>query len=123
MHSTTALALFATAFAMLQGVDARGDFSRSCTGYFIENNNFLRATCTNVNGGQVNSALNLNACIGIDPNNLVCRPKSSGNYAANGCAGCLIRTGAFMLCSCPGGNKIADLDECVANRNGLLACA
>ncbi|KAF5311309.1 hypothetical protein D9611_012619 [Ephemerocybe angulata] len=109
------------ALATMQGAQARGDFSSSCTNYFIEGNNFLRATCGNGQGGQVNSALNLNACIGIDPNNLVCRP--NGNYAAQGCAGCLIRTGAFMLCSCPGGNKIADLDECVANRGGILACA
>ncbi|TEB22208.1 Cyanovirin-N [Coprinellus micaceus] len=121
MQPKAVLALLATAFGAIQDVQARGEFSRSCTNYYIENNNFLRATCKNASGGQVNSALNLNACIGIASTSLVCR--ANGNYAANGCRACLIRTGAYMLCGCPGGNKIADLDECVANRNGLLACA
>lgn len=38
-------------------------------------------------------------------------PLNSGNYAAQGCSGCLIRTGSFMICHCPGGDKIADLSE------------
>ncbi|KAF6752328.1 hypothetical protein DFP72DRAFT_905697 [Ephemerocybe angulata] len=72
----SSLTYFAVAaLATIQGTHARGDFSRSCTNAFIENNNFLRATCGNGQGGQVNTTLNLNACIGIDPNNLVCRPK------------------------------------------------
>ena len=75
MQPKAVLALLVTALGAIQGVQARGEFSRSCTNYYIENNNFLRATCRNASGGQVNSALNLNACIGIASTSLVCRAK------------------------------------------------
>ncbi|KAJ3513262.1 hypothetical protein NMY22_g15095 [Coprinellus aureogranulatus] len=76
MQLTSTLAMFAmSALAFTQGAKAAGGFSASCSNYFIENNHFLRATCADGRGGQVNSALDLNACIGIDPTKLVCRPK------------------------------------------------
>ncbi|KAH6913657.1 hypothetical protein BKA70DRAFT_728204 [Coprinopsis sp. MPI-PUGE-AT-0042] len=120
MKFSTLAVLAAPAIGLIGGAAAAGGFAASCSNYFIEGNNFLRASCRNNAGGTTNSAINLNACIGIDPNQLVCRP--NGNYAAQGCAGCLIRTGQFMLCSCPGGNKIADLNACIGNNNGLLVC-
>ena len=75
MQPKAVLVLLAAAFGTIQGVEARGDFSRSCSNYYIESNNFLRATCRRASGGQVNSALNLNACIGIASTSLVCRAK------------------------------------------------
>lgn len=75
MQLTSVATLLTTAFSIFQGVQAQGDFSQSCTGVFIQNNNILRATCGNGSGGQVNSALDLNACISISGNNLVCQPK------------------------------------------------
>jgi hypothetical protein len=75
MQLTTIVAAFVTTFAVFTGVHARGDFSHTCSNWFIENNHFLRATCGDGRGGQVNSALDLNAGIGIDPTQLVCRPK------------------------------------------------
>ncbi|KAH6913635.1 hypothetical protein BKA70DRAFT_1558906 [Coprinopsis sp. MPI-PUGE-AT-0042] len=115
-----AFALFAPALTFITGVNAASGFASSCSNYFIENNNFLRASCRNNAGGTTNSAINLNSCIGISGNNLVCRP--NGNYAAQGCRACLIRTGQFMICQCPGGNKIADLNACIGATNGLLVC-
>ncbi|CAE6445997.1 unnamed protein product [Rhizoctonia solani] len=121
MHFTTTLFVaVSTALFAVSGVQARGDFSRSCSNYYIQSNNFLYATCGNGQGGQVTSSLNLNACMANDGRNIVCRP--NGNYALS-CSGCRIRTGAFMQCSCNSGSGIGDLDECVANRGGLLACA
>ncbi|CUA74094.1 hypothetical protein RSOLAG22IIIB_10980 [Rhizoctonia solani] len=102
------------------GTQAAGNFAASCSNYYVQNNNFLYASCGDGRGGTTNSALNLNACIGNDGRNLVCR--ANGNYAT-GCSGCRIRTGAYMQCSCGSGSGIADLNECVANRGGLLACA
>ncbi|KAF9051833.1 hypothetical protein BJ165DRAFT_1401291 [Panaeolus papilionaceus] len=124
MHFTNIVAFVATASTLFLGVSARGDFSRSCTNYYIQGNNILRARCGNGSGGQVESALDLNACIGISSGpgaNLDCRP--NGNYAAQGCTNCLIRTGAYMRCMCPGMERIADLDACVANQRGLLTCS
>lgn len=74
MQFTTIAAALTTAFAVFNGVHAGGFFS-TCSGAFIENNNFLRATCGDGRGGQINSALDLNGGIGIDPTQLVCRPK------------------------------------------------
>ena len=75
MQLTTLLAFATATFTVFSGVQARGDFSHTCSNWFIENNHFLRATCGDGRGGQVNSALDLNAGIGIDPTQLVCRPK------------------------------------------------
>ncbi|PPQ73741.1 hypothetical protein CVT24_006961 [Panaeolus cyanescens] len=64
MQFSNILPLVATAFALVHNVAARGDFSRSCTGYYIDSDHYLRATCNNGQGGTTNSALDLNACIG-----------------------------------------------------------
>ncbi|CAE6479723.1 unnamed protein product [Rhizoctonia solani] len=121
MHFTTALiTAVSTAIFAASGVQAAGNFAASCSNYYIQNNNFLWATCGDGRGGRTTSALNLNSCIGNDGRNLVCR--SNGNYAT-GCSACLIHTGTYMRCQCGSGSGIADLNECVANRGGLLACA
>ncbi|CAE6515616.1 unnamed protein product [Rhizoctonia solani] len=120
MHFATLLTAVGTAIFAVSGVQAAGNFAASCSNYYIRDNNFLWATCGNGNGGQTTSALNLNSCIGNDGRNLVCR--ANGNYAT-ACSGCLIRTGTYMLCGCSSGSGIADLNECVANRGGLLTCA
>ncbi|KAH6913659.1 hypothetical protein BKA70DRAFT_1558929 [Coprinopsis sp. MPI-PUGE-AT-0042] len=120
MKFTTLATLLGPAIGLIGGTAAASGFARSCSNYYIENNNFLGASCRNAAGGTTNSAINLNACIGINPTELVCRP--NGNYAANGCRACLIRTGQYMLCQCPGGNKVADLNACIGNNNGLLVC-
>jgi CVNH domain len=75
MKFTTLAVLVAPAVGLIGGAAAASGFAASCSNYFIENNNFLRASCRNAAGGITNSAINLNACIGIDPNQLVCRPK------------------------------------------------
>ncbi|KAH6913627.1 Cyanovirin-N [Coprinopsis sp. MPI-PUGE-AT-0042] len=120
MKFTTLAAFVATAAGLIGGAAAAGGFVFSCSSWRIENNNFLRASCTNLAGGTTTSVIDLNACIGIDPNQLVCRP--NGNYAAQGCANCDIRMAGFMLCGCPGGSKMADLNQCIGNNNGLLVC-
>ena len=75
MKLTTFL-VFATPFiGLIQGAAAASGFGASCTNYFIENNNILRATCKNNAGGTTNSSINLNACIGIAATQLVCQPK------------------------------------------------
>ncbi|KAF9494460.1 hypothetical protein BDN71DRAFT_978795 [Pleurotus eryngii] len=102
------------------GVHASGDFSATCSGYFVRDNHFLQANCGDGVGGFRDSTLDLNNCIGRSGNNLVCA--RNGGYAGS-CSGCGIRTGAFMTCGCSGVALIADLDDCVANLGGNLACA
>ncbi|KAF9051834.1 hypothetical protein BJ165DRAFT_1524738 [Panaeolus papilionaceus] len=124
MRSSNIVTILTTALTLALGSNARGGFSSSCTSPFIDGDHFLHATCGNGQGGTTNSVLDLNACIGISTGpgaNLDCIP--NGNYAARGCSGCLIRTGTFMECHCPGTDRIADLDECVANNHGLLTCS
>ena len=75
MKFTAVAAVAVPLLTFVGGTAAAGGFAQSCSNYFIENNNFLRATCRNNAGGTTNSAINLNACIGIDPTQLVCRPK------------------------------------------------
>ncbi|PPQ73476.1 hypothetical protein CVT24_007806 [Panaeolus cyanescens] len=114
MQLSNILPLVATAFALVHNVAARGDFSKSCTGIYLEGDHFLRATCANGQGGTTNSALDLNACMGISPTfngNLDCIP--NGNYAAFGCNTCLISHATFMVCSCPGNIRtVGDLGRC-----------
>jgi CVNH domain len=74
MKFITATLVLALGYAVVPAMAASG-FASSCSNYYIENNNFLRASCRNGAGGTTNSAINLNACIGISGNNLVCRPK------------------------------------------------
>ncbi|PPR02012.1 hypothetical protein CVT24_011135 [Panaeolus cyanescens] len=132
MYFSNLLTLLATASALTLSAGARGGFASTCTNIFIENDHFLRATCGNGQGGTTSSSLDLNACIGISTGpgaNLDCIPKwvafaVCGNYVAlGGCNSCLIHTGTFMRCHCPGTDRIADLDECVANNHGLLTCS
>ena len=75
MQFTSFVALFAATFAALQGANAAGDFSATCTNIFMPSNNFLEATCGDGRGGHTTSELNLNACIGIAATQLVCQPK------------------------------------------------
>ena len=75
MKFTAVAAVAVPLLTFVGGTAAAGGFAQSCSNYFIENNNFLRASCRNGAGGTTNSAINLNACIGISGNNLVCRPK------------------------------------------------
>ncbi|QRW22553.1 CVNH domain protein [Rhizoctonia solani] len=113
MHFTTALiTAVSTAIFAASGVQAAGNFAASCSNYYIQNNNFLWATCGDGRGGRTTSALNLE----------LLHWERCGNYAT-GCSACLIHTGTYMRCQCGSGSGIADLNECVANRGGLLACA
>ncbi|KAF8668044.1 hypothetical protein RHS04_09182 [Rhizoctonia solani] len=67
MHFTTALiTAVSTAIFAASGVQAAGNFAASCSNYYIQNNNFLWATCGDGRGGRTTSALNLNSCIGND---------------------------------------------------------
>jgi len=75
MHLSSFTLASVALLTLAQTVQGRGDFSHSCSGYYIDGNNFLRASCKNDAGGTSNSALNLNACIGISGNSLVCQPK------------------------------------------------
>ena len=75
MQFTSLVALFAATIGALQGANAAGDFSATCTNIFMPSNNFLEATCGDGRGGHTTSDLNLNACIGIAATQLVCQPK------------------------------------------------
>ncbi|KDQ28652.1 hypothetical protein PLEOSDRAFT_1102691 [Pleurotus ostreatus PC15] len=126
MYTTQLLsALFIiTSLLIVPGVHAAGGFAATCSGYFVRDNHFLQANCGDGVGGFKDSTLDLNLCIGNFGGNLVCA--RNGGYAGS-CSGCGIRTGAFMTCRCggtPQGSAIvADLNECVANLGGNLACA
>ncbi|PPR00135.1 hypothetical protein CVT24_008937 [Panaeolus cyanescens] len=105
------IALATTTATLFLAVNAQGDFTLSCSNWFIDSNHFLRATCNNGQNIGITSSLDLNACVGIGSgSNLACVP--NGNYAAlGGCTGCGIRTGAFMTCGCPGAVRTVDLGE------------
>ncbi|KAF9033598.1 hypothetical protein BJ165DRAFT_1410328 [Panaeolus papilionaceus] len=45
-----------------------------CSTVQLTSNNILRAGCSDLRGGTTNSALDLNACIGVSGNSLVSRP-------------------------------------------------
>ncbi|KJA28772.1 hypothetical protein HYPSUDRAFT_176652 [Hypholoma sublateritium FD-334 SS-4] len=115
--TTTFIAVFATAFAAFRGAEAQG-FGVTCTNPVLSGS-ILTATCGNGHGGQTNSALDLNACVGLSGGNLVCQ--SNGDFLAHGCTGCSL-IDVVISCDCPGFTFIT-LDECVTNDFGLLTCS
>ncbi len=73
MHFTTFLAVFATTFAAFRGAKAQG-FGITCTNPVLSGS-ILTATCGDGRGGQTNSAVDLNACVGVSGGSLVCQSK------------------------------------------------
>ncbi|CAE6370152.1 unnamed protein product [Rhizoctonia solani] len=121
MQLTGLLCLIGTSLLSATGVVASGGFSASCSGYYIRDNHFLVANCGDGRGGRRDNTLDLNKCIVNANGNL--RYQANGGYAGS-CSGCGIRTGAYMTCGCNGtGATIADLDQCISNYGGNLACA
>ncbi|KJA28769.1 hypothetical protein HYPSUDRAFT_82350 [Hypholoma sublateritium FD-334 SS-4] len=116
MHLTNFVTIFATALTAFRGTKAQG-FSFTCTNPVLAGG-ILTATCGNGHGGETNSALDLNSCIGLSGGNLVCQP--NGDFLAHGCTGCSL-SDLVMSCDCPGFAFIT-LDECVTNDFGLLTC-
>ncbi|KAH7320515.1 hypothetical protein B0J17DRAFT_723785 [Rhizoctonia solani] len=94
MYFITLFTAVSTALLAANGVQAAGNFSASCSSYWIQSNNFLYVTCGDGRGGTTTSSLNLNACIGNDGANLLCR--ANGSYAVS-CSDYLIRTGAYTV--------------------------
>ncbi|KAF9036726.1 hypothetical protein BJ165DRAFT_1505543 [Panaeolus papilionaceus] len=104
---------------------AGGGFSATCSNIQLSQDHFLSASCGDGHGGKTNSALDLNACIGLNssPGQFILQCQPNGNFAAlSGCGSCRLG-GSIMTCNCgviPG--LQVNLDDCIVNRFGLLAC-
>jgi hypothetical protein len=75
MHFTILTSLVGAALFAAGGVQAAGDFSASCSRFWLQNNSIMYATCSDGRGGINTSSLNLNACIVNRNGNLVCAAK------------------------------------------------
>ncbi|KAG9219659.1 hypothetical protein CCMSSC00406_0006019 [Pleurotus cornucopiae] len=118
------LALPLLTISGVPGARAAGGFAATCSGFFVRDNHYLQAHCGDGRGGYKDSTIDLNLCIANYNSHLVCA--HNGGYGGS-CSACGIRTGTYMTCSCRGTPQgsylIADLNECVANLGGNLACA
>ncbi|KAJ8697486.1 hypothetical protein PTI98_004289 [Pleurotus ostreatus] len=72
MYATQLLsALFiATSLLVVPGAHASGDFSATCSGFFVRDNHFLQANCGDGVGGFKDTTLDLNRCIAKSGNSL-----------------------------------------------------
>ncbi|CCM02471.1 uncharacterized protein FIBRA_04571 [Fibroporia radiculosa] len=115
-----AVALIAAPAVLAQG------FAATCgsSGSEIVGTTFY-ATCTTDSGAQQSTSINLDNCVANYNGNLACA--TNGGYGGS-CSGCEIVTGVqYMECYCTddAGQQeasILDLDNCLSNYNGNLAC-
>ncbi|KAF9047917.1 hypothetical protein BJ165DRAFT_1593562 [Panaeolus papilionaceus] len=123
MHLSATLAMFTTITPLFLLTHAAGGaFSASCDNIRLLQDHILSASCGDGRGGATSSLLDLNACVGFISRRLICR--ANGNYATIGCYHCIVK-GSRMTCDCPDPltNAVAiNLDDCVVNRFGVLAC-
>ena len=116
MYTQVVLALACLATSVFAAADT--NFGASCSNIGLSGT-ILTATCENINGQPVNSALNIDFCVANVFGTLDCTPEydnssyqtpdscsSSGNYAES-CSGCFV-SGTTLFCDCGDGNGGSD---------------
>ncbi|CZR65306.1 uncharacterized protein PAC_15206 [Phialocephala subalpina] len=118
--------IFTTALLVMvipKALASDGGFAESCMRIDFQGST-LKAVCTQANGGQHYTELDLNGCINNLDGDLYC----GGSGFASSCGDCYIVGGTtVLLCECSdvSGNGYAadiELDGCIGNQNGNLAC-
>ncbi|KAH7910392.1 Cyanovirin-N [Hygrophoropsis aurantiaca] len=113
------LFVFATSSAV-----AYGGFANSCTDYYVTDATLI-ASCTGPDEVVYLTSINTAYCIADTAGSLECAP--NGQYTTS-CSNCFIESGTtYMLCDCEDGSggdaaSIIDLDSCISNMGGALAC-
>ncbi|KZW00761.1 Cyanovirin-N [Exidia glandulosa HHB12029] len=115
------LALLAL-FAVFPSVFAVSGFISTCENVSLSGST-LHATCINEGGGAGGSSLDLNRCITNNNGEMFCQ---FGGSAFGSCRDCRLG-GSELTCTCTRANQQTDvssidLNGCVGNLDGVLAC-
>ncbi|KAH7910391.1 Cyanovirin-N [Hygrophoropsis aurantiaca] len=103
---------------------AATDFSASCSDWYMDGT-VLYASCNAADGVATNTAVDLTDCLTNTNGSLACA--AVGDYS-DSCTDCAIESGtSYLLCDCQNGSggdpaSILDLNSCLSNNNGSLAC-
>ncbi|KAF8596759.1 Cyanovirin-N [Ceratobasidium sp. AG-I] len=120
------LALFATMFFFAASVLADGNFSSSCKDIKVSGTT-LKANCKNSKKVYVAASVSLYKCLANYGGKLACAVNFDGRYS-DSCSSCIFPPGTSQSYACickPNKNTPSsiDLDKCIANYAGTLACA
>ncbi|KAF8139439.1 Cyanovirin-N [Mycena galopus ATCC 62051] len=103
-----------------------GGFAATCRTLTIFSGSkpFLKAFCANEAGTFVSTTISLNGCVANDAGVMACQ--QNGGYGAS-CTTLGFSSGTVLYATCgngSGGNPDAhlELNNCIGNHNGVLAC-